>query len=193
MAFVKTRQVEDPAENALQPILAAPGADDFVICKGPEKLKSLLLSLRQGHSTHFVSDGDFSMHDIVIELLKKYKPAELWITTYALREFSIRQLLAALDRKDLLSVAMLIDYRAKMRTPEVFQLASMNVNRIHLTSIHAKVCVIRSSFGSVSIVGSANWTTNPRIEAGVITLCPDVASFHIDWIEKVMSNAELFS
>lgn len=194
MALIKTSKIEDAPNSAIQPVLATPSQDDFVICKGPDKLKALLLSLREGYSTHFVSDGDFSMHDLVIELITrcKYKSAELWITTYALREFSVRQLILALERKDLLSVNMLIDYRAKMRTPDVFQLASMNVNRIHLTSIHAKVCVIRSSFGSVSIVGSANWTTNPRIEAGVVSLDPAVADFHVSWIEKIMDNAEIF-
>lgn len=193
MALVTTGKVSNAPVSTLRHVLAAPADEDFVICKGPEKLKALLQSLRDGHSTHYVSDGDWSMHDLVIELLKTYKHSDLWITTYALRETPVRQLILAQDRGDILSVNMLIDYRAKMRTPEVFQLASQNMNRIHLTSIHAKVCVIRSAHGCVTVVGSANWTSNPRIEAGIVSLDPEVAAFHIDWIEKVMDNAEVFS
>lgn len=193
MALVTTGKIETATENDSKAIYGAEEPTDFVVCKSPEKLKTLLFSLRDGHCTHYVSDGDWSMHDLVIELLKKYKPANLWITTYALREFPVRQLILAQDRQDLLSINMLIDYRAKMRTPEVFHLASQNVNRIHLTSVHAKVCVLKCASGSVTILGSANWTQNPRIEAGVISLDAGVADFHVSWIEKAMDNAEIFS
>ena len=165
---------------------------DFVMCKGPDKLKILLQAIQPGKQVHYVSDGDWSMHDLVMELLKKYKPADLFMTTYALREFSVRQLILAQERKELISVNMLVDHRAKVRTPDVFNLASMNVNRIFLTAIHAKVAVIRSPQGFVSIVGSANWTQNPRIESGVVSLDEGVANFHINWIEKVIDNAEIF-
>lgn len=191
MALVKT-EISNVPDKPLDSILATVSGVDVVLCKSPDKLQRLLQSLQEGKQVHYVSDGDFSMHDIVMELLKEYKPAELWITTYALREFPVRQLILAQERKDLLCVKMLIDYRAKMRTPEVFQLAQMNVNQIYLTSIHAKVTVIRSSVGTVTVVTSANWTQNPRIECGVISLEKEVAEFHINWIEKVMDNAEIF-
>jgi hypothetical protein len=171
---------------------AADLPDDFVICKSPDKLKILLNKIAAGKSVHYVSNGDWSMHDLVMELLKKYNNAEVFITTYALREFPVRQLILAQEKGDIKSIKMLLDYRAKIRTPEVFQLASMNIGAIFLTSIHAKVTVIKSPVGHVSIVGSANWTQNPRIECGVISLNEELANFHINWIEKIMINAEIF-
>jgi len=189
MGFVKTTvtaEKEDPF------FFSSPADDDFVICKSPGKLKRLLDALQECKQLQYVSDGDWSTHDLVMELLKVYKPAELYITTYALRELPVRQLILAQERKEILSVKMLLDYRAKVRTPEVFQLAAQNINRIGLTNIHAKVTVLRSDQGCVSIVGSANWTTNPRIECGVISLHEAAAAFHINWIEKVIDNAELF-
>ena len=137
MALVKTNFVDNAAENELQPFTATGAADDFIICKSPDKLKRLIQALNNTQSVHYVSDGDWSMHDLVMEVLKKYKPAELWITTYAIRETPVRQLILAQERRDLLSVKMLLDYRAKARTPEVFQLASNNLNQIKLTSVHA--------------------------------------------------------
>jgi hypothetical protein len=127
-----------------------------------------------------------------MQLLKQYKPADLFMTTYAIREFPIRQLTMAMDRKELLSVNMVLDYRAKVRTPEVYQLANMNVNKIHLSAVHAKVTVMHSCKGCITIIGSCNLTSNPRIEAGVITMNEDVAAFHINWIQKLMDNAEIF-
>ena len=194
MALVKTIEEEEEI-NDHEFIHSAGAAGDFVICKSPDKLKrliDLLTVMPKNEHTHYVSDGDWSMHDLVMELLKKYKPAELFITTYALREFSVRQLVMAIERKELLAVKMLVDYRAQVRTPQVFDFAKMNMNKICLTSIHAKVTVLRSAQGSVSIVGSANWTQNPRVEVGVISCDDAVAQFHINWIEKLLDNAEIF-
>lgn len=192
MAFVKIPTVKD-SDDQYESLHSSQEGNDFVICKSPDKLKRLLSSLEKGKQTHYVSDGDWSMHDIIVELLKQYRPAELYLSTYAIREFAIRQLIMAMERKDLISVNMLLDYRAKTRTPEVFQLASMNMSKIFLTSIHAKVTVLRCAHGNITIVGSANWTQNPRIECGVISLDDSVAQYHINWMQKIMSNAELFS
>lgn len=191
MAFVKT--IEEKKDLAENDFLHASGQpEDFVICKNPDKLAALLSKLNKEKQLHYVSDGDWSTHDLIMQLLKQLKPAELFLTTYAIREFSIRQLVLAIERKELISINMIADYRAKMRTPEVYQLASQNMNKICLHSIHAKVTVLRSPHGSATIVGSSNLTSNPRIEAGVITLDPEVAKFHMNWITKIMENAEIF-
>lgn len=164
-----------------------------VICKSPDKLQRLIAALQPGKLVHYISDGDWSTHDLVMSLLQTYKPAELFISTYALRELPVRQLILAQQRKEVTGINMLLDYRAKARTPEVFQLASMNVNSIVLTSIHAKVTVIKSEAGTVTISGSANWTHNPRIEQGTISLDKGCGEFHISWMKKVMENGELFT
>ena len=192
MALVETKKiVQSPSSN--EHLHSSFEDEDFAICKSPEKLRYLLQKISPDCCTHFISDGDWSMHDLTLELVKNLKPAEIFITTYAIRELPIRQLILAQERNEISSVSMLLDYRAKTRTPEVFHLASQNVNKIFLTSIHAKVTVIRSAGGCVTIVGSSNWTQNPRIEAGIITMKKEVANFHIEWIKKVMADAEIFS
>lgn len=163
-----------------------------IICKSPAKLKTLVDSMLQATTIQFVSDGDWSMHDLFNALLPHYAPCELWFSTYTISEFAIRQIVQAQLKKDLLSVHMLIDYRAKVRTPEAFHLAENNVNRIRLTPCHAKVMVIRSNKGCISVVCSANWTKNPRIEAGVISRNEQLAAFHIDWLNKTLDNADIF-
>lgn len=191
MAFVKTHTIDQPADE-ITFINASDEAGGYVICKSPEKLQRLLSSLECGKQIHYVSEGSWSIHNLVLQLVKKYQQAELFITTYALREFPVMQLINAIEDNSISSVTMLLDSRARIRTPEVYQLASMNLNKIFLTNIHAKVAVIKSPRGYLSIVGSSNWTTNPKIEAGVISLSSDVAEFHINWITKISENAEIF-
>jgi hypothetical protein len=190
MALVKTNTLAATEDNHL--FDESPSSFDMLVCRNPDKLMRLVQAIRKSEHVHFISDGDWSMHDLVMQLLEIYKPAQLFITTYAIREFPIRQLIMAQDKGDITNVKMLLDYRAKVRTPEVYHLASMNINSIFLTSIHAKVTVIKSDIGSVAIVASANWTQNPRIEAGVVTTNKEAAEFHINWIEKAMANATIF-
>jgi hypothetical protein len=190
MALINTGKIAEPVATG-DHFFSATAKADFVVCKGPQKLKLLLDELQPGKVTFYLSDGDWSMHDLVMELVKRFQPAELFITTYALREFSVRQLILAIDRKEISAVSMLLDYRAPIRTPAVHTMAAMNF-KIFLLSVHAKVTVIRSPVGCVTITGSANWTTNPKLESGVISLDPDLAAWYIENIKNVMANAKIF-
>lgn len=165
---------------------------DFVVCKSPDKLKTVLESLKPGKMVEFVTNGDWSLIDMVIELLKKYKPANIYIATYAIREFPIRQLILAQERGELKEINILLESRAKIRTPDVYHFASMNANKIFLTPLHAKATVIESPAGCVTITGSQNYTANPRLENGMISLCEKRARFNINWIKNVMEHAEIF-
>ncbi len=191
MALFETRKII-PANDDQDELIIDDEAEDFVICKNPEKLQLLLKAIEGGKSVHYLSKGDWSMHDLISQLLQKFNPAELFITTYALREFAVRQIILAQDAGKLTAVNMILDYRAKIRTPEVFQLASQNINKICLYGIHAKVTVLKSDKGCITIVGSANWTSNPRVECGVVSMNKNLAEFHINWIKKIMENAEVF-
>ncbi len=191
MALFETRKII-PVNDDQDELFTDDEAEDFVICKNPQKMQMLLDAIESGKSVHYLSKGDWSMHDLISQLLKKYNPAELFITTYALREFAVRQIILAQDAGQLSAVNMVLDYRAKIRTPEVFQLASQNMNNICLFGIHAKVTVLRSDKGCITIVGSANWTSNPRVECGVVSTNRSLAEFHINWIKKIMENAEVF-
>lgn len=190
MALIETRRIE-PVDD-VDHKKSDTSSETAVICKSPGKLKSLLGEIKPGISVHYLSRGDWSMHDLVMELLKKYSPADVFISTYAIRETPVRQLIMALDSGKIRQIHMILDYRAKVRTPEVFFLAQQKMTSIYLMPIHAKVCVIRTAEASISIIGSSNWTTNPKVEAGVISMSKEIAHFHIDWMTKISKDVAIF-
>lgn len=163
-----------------------------VICKSPAKLKMLIEAIKLNNCVQYVSDGDWSTNDLVMAIVNSYHPADLYLTTYAIRETPVRQLVTAKTDGLINKLIMLLDYRAKARTPEVYQLAEANAT-ILLTNIHAKVTVIVAGAEAFTIVGSSNWTCNPRIEAGVILRGLEIADFNINWINKILDGAELFN
>ena len=65
-------------------------------------------------------------------------------------------------------------------------------NDIKAAKCHAKVTVIQNETWGISIVSSANYTRNPRIEAGVICNSKEIAEFHKNWIVNELNNTSDF-
>lgn len=187
MAFIKTTTLTTASNTAAFGFSNNTALG--VACKNPEKLKNLLQAIAPGKDVHFVSESCWNLHDLVLSLAKKYAPVKMYLSTYAIRETPIRQLVLALQDGIITELNMLLDYRAQVRTPEVYQLANLNCTRIGLKAVHAKVCVLIGEGCSIAIVGSANFTTNPKIEAGVVSFHPETANFHKEWILKLIADA----
>ena len=190
MAFVKT--TIDKADLSSDHLFSDDSTIDFVICKSPEKLNSLLKAIKPGSNVFYVCNGDWSAHDLVMQLVKQYQPVELFMTSYAIREYAIRLFIGGIDNGSIKQINMLLDHRATVRTPEVYQLAKANFTKIYLSAVHAKVCIIRHSQGCISIVGSANFTKNPKIESGVVSTNTALGEWYIDHLKKLMDGADIF-
>lgn len=52
--------------------------------------------------------------------------------------------------------------------------------------------VIKNDTCSIVVVGSANYTRNIRIEAGVIDTNPDAVLFHYRWMMAELNNEQPF-
>lgn len=167
-------------------------AKAVITARAPEKLQQVIDAVRGHDEFHFVCDGSWSTHDLMIKLMEIYAPCRVWMTTYSITEFPAR-ILAGFVQKNMISeLNVLMDYRAKDRYPAVQQLMS-NISTIRLTPIHAKVLILENDQQGITLLGSANWTTNKRIEAGVFDRSPHVRNFHKEWILKKMNNADPFA
>jgi hypothetical protein len=161
--------------------------------------KSLLVlaemanALDHNQSIQYCTGGRWSMHEMVRMILLKTGPAKVWMTTWTITEEPMRVLLDLIKTGYISELSAVLDYRIEKRKPEAFQLASNIITRIKLTKCHAKVAVIRNEEWNITIVGSANFSKNPRIEAGVIFTDKESADFHIQWIDDVIDGKEVFS
>jgi len=80
----------------------------------------------------------------------------------------------------------------KVRTPSFLAVARQQFADIRVSSCHAKAFALINDSWAISCVGSANFTNNPRIEAGHISTARNVAEFHADWIRAEIANAAPF-
>lgn len=150
----------------------------------------LPLPLAENTVYDYVSRGDWSHFELLEYILNNIQPAQLYFSTWSISELSARKLVGWLDSGRITSVVALVDFRAKNRHPAAYHLARHHISDMRVGSCHAKVTVLKHAAGYVTIVGSANWTENPRIEAGIISTNESTGLGHIKWIQECVSNGE---
>jgi hypothetical protein len=164
------------------------GSNLLTIGKANEKLHQVFGQVIDGQSIHYVSLGDWSTHDLLFFLLAQTGPAKVYFTTWAISEYAIRQLYQFIEHGLILELKGIFDYRNGIRKPAELQFLQKITTDIKAAKCHAKVTVIENDHWGISVVGSANYTRNPRIEAGVLCCDKTVAAFHRDWILNELSN-----
>lgn len=172
--------------------VTASGAHIFKIGKANQKLTEVFGTLDQDQVIPYVSLGDWSTHDLLFFILEQTGPARVWFTTWAISEYAIRQLYQFVEHGMILQLKGIFDYRNGIRKPAELQFLQKITTEIKPAKCHAKVTVIENDNWGISIVGSANFTRNPRIEAGVLFTCRNVADFERDWIERELATNSVF-
>lgn len=155
----------------------------------PKGLENMLAELKEMDCLHFVSDGSWSMYELLMHLLQMFdSPSNVWLTTYSMTEMSARIIAKLKDEGLIDELHVLMDYKSKMRYPNVDQLIRNACTSMGLTHLHAKVLIIKNGKNVLTIVGSANWTKNARIETGVIDKNVYVGLGHLSWIIKKIED-----
>jgi len=126
------------------------------------------------------------MHDLLLFFLQITGKADVFITSWAISEIAMRQLFSFKKNGLIISLNLILDYRNKVRKEKELAFVKQFCDNISLKKIHAKVTVIQNENFSISIIGSANYTRNPRIESGVILISKKVADFNIKWIHELL-------
>lgn len=136
----------------------------------------------------FKTDGKCSLHEMIEVILHKIGPSKLTLCTWKITEEPLRALVDLIHKGFITEINALFDYRIEETTPQAFQLALGMASKIKLGKVHAKVLVLENEKYSISIIGSANLTTNPRIEAGVLFTQKSCAEFNRNWILETINE-----
>lgn len=168
------------------------GKSRHLLMRAEIALSDAIPEIVDGYEYPYVSGGDWSTHDLIFHMLKKIGPAKLTAATWSISEAAALKISEALASGILTEIAFLVDWRVQVRTPSFLAIAKKNKMTVRVTSCHAKAFVLQNEKHSISVVGSANFTNNPRIEAGHISTNPDTAAFHAAWILDEIAKKEPF-
>ncbi len=154
-----------------------------------EALESVIQLVAPGETIVWDSNGNWSMHQLLLSLLNITGPGTVHISSYAMSETAAR-VLATLKRDGMIErLSCVLDNRVDVRTPGSLQLIRAVCDEFALIKTHAKVTVITNADWSLAVIGSANYTENIRHEAGVIIATAAVANKQINWIKKGLQDA----
>lgn len=141
----------------------------------------------ENHIIAGVSKGAWNNHDFLFYWLNRLGPAKVYLTTWAISEIAMRNLVQFMTDGLIIDLFALFDYRNTSRKPAELAFIENNASRIKLAKCHAKMLVIYTPI-PVVLTGSANMTRNPRLENITVYFGGAAADFHRDIILKEMDD-----
>jgi hypothetical protein len=145
-----------------------------------------------GEVIHTISDGSFDHWSAVVSCLDQMGPTILYLSTWTMNRAIALDLLDRLDAGSLLEVGAVTGKYFKQRDPSTWSTLYEGLmkrgQRYASLDIHAKVTLLSDGAAWIVLEGSANWTTNPRIEQLVISNDRELYMFHREWLEELLSD-----
>lgn len=179
-----------PAQPSKGAVVASnPTRFHGIVNSGNKNIQQVFTApLEPNQQYHWVSHGGWSVYHLIAHALQYTGPVHMAFTTWAISEQSARSLVLWKENGQLLSISGILDIRAKTRHIEAYHLISSHCKQLSLAHLHAKVVVLHNQHWCVTILGSANFTENPRTEAGIIDSQPHVGQFHLTWINNLLNQ-----
>jgi len=156
------------------------------------------MALEKGASTYGFTLGQFSISDLIIEVLKKTLPADVIISTWTAANARVEHINKMWYQGRMKSCRFLLDPGFRVRQPEIAEkiLAYFGPESVRTVANHAKFIVIRNDEWDVVIKTSMNLNTNPRLENYEICEGRELAEYmenFVDYIFKVSGPDENFT
>jgi len=164
------------------------GKPHLFVGRANQKLTEIIGEIKQDHTQAFWSDGDWSAHDMLFYLLNITGPAQVYFSTWAISEYAIRQLYTMIRQGHILELHGIFDYRNGVRKPAELQFLKQITTDIKPAKCHAKVVSIVNDTWGITIIGSMNFTRNPRLEAGTLFTWRHLAEEMRDLIMRVLKD-----
>lgn len=190
MGLFKMEDVNPSKNNDHQPIAGLEDLDiHFAYGEKLAMISPLIENLKDGQGIYFMTDGAWSNIDIISKLLELIGRCSIDFCTWSISTDAIRKFTEWQEIGLISELNVLLDQGIRNRKPEIYQQATAAFKNLSLLKCHAKVAVLQNETYSFCIIGSANFTNNPRKEAGLIIRQKNIADQNINWIRKEIGNA----
>jgi hypothetical protein len=168
--------------------------DHAVIGKALLKCADVIGEIQHGETQHVVSMGDWSAEHVICHVVEQCGPMRLMMATWSVSDAAVLRLAEAMAQGHITACRALLDWRVRVRRPNALTVmrSALSTADLRLDNCHAKIYLLDNDDYHVTFVGSPNLTTNPRLEASVLTESADVWKFHRGWLEPMIDGANPF-
>jgi hypothetical protein len=179
------------------PLIPGRTGGTFRVGKHAVDLATLLPAIEQTAGGDILSNGQWSLHEMLAYLLHRIGPAHCWITSWGISSKPMQAVLGMVRDGRIQKLKALFDHRVRLQCPDAFQLLIEMSNdprvQVSLTKIHMKTIVLMNDQYALRLYTSANLTMNPRIEGYNLATDRSMAEQNRDFIETVFVGANPFT
>lgn len=128
--------------------------------------KECIGPLDPGMSLFAITRGQFSMIDVINDLIWKMGSADVSVWTWAIAEYEVEVFTALMDRQEIRSGRLVIDYSAEHRNAGLIQQwrDRFGDDSVRIVRSHAKIARVWNDDYRFLARGSMNLNYNPRFE-----------------------------
>jgi hypothetical protein len=198
----QVKRFAPPADDgAMVPLMEQPpvtgGPASFRVGKHGVDLHELLPELLPDHTYPIITNGHWSLHEMIAYLVQHTGSAAVHMTTWGITAEPLKSFLRLQELGHLTDVNCFFDSRIRKQCPEAYQLLLHAVNerkiKVSLGKTHAKIVVLVGPNAAYAICTSANLTNNPRVEAYVLMTHRDTALAFRTVIDQLIAGGNPFS
>lgn len=169
-----------------QPFIS--GHDKYLyLSSQDEYLNKYLSSVDFKKPVHFLSDGRFSLHDLIYFFIKQTGPANVIVSSLSLSNSASILFRRAFDNYRFLSLRIILNAQKRHHSKKGYSNLK-TAALIKFADIHDKVACISNEKFKISIVTSSNLTRNQNKEAGVIFFDFDTYDFYYKFLNNVFNQ-----
>jgi hypothetical protein len=156
-----------------------------------KELEKLIGEPNEDKLINYVTNGAWSMHHLLTYLVEKLGPSNVYISTYRISEEPLRVMTGLKNTGAIKTLNLIVSDRIRNHNPQEKQLAESICDRIVYVKNHSKVTVIRGERGTATIVSSANYSSNRRIESGFVSFDWKISAFNKGWMMNVLDGRNI--
>ena len=161
-----------------------------------ESLEDVFKTLpEENEYIHLIGNGKYDYYTFIPVMISRLSHIdELYGSTWTMNRSNCEDLFKRFDSGDIGNMSIITGLYFKRRETAVYASLVEGLNKRGQKFIscenHAKVILIKFGNAYYVIEGSANWTSNPRIEQNVIVRSEKLYKFHQDWMDEIFRSCK---
>jgi len=158
---------------------------------GVQTAAEMIGPLEQGVEIAGLTNGQFSLIDIIIHILDQIGPAHVAISTWTMGIYETDLAAQFVNEQRFLSMRMMVDPSMFSRKPELAGalVQAFGIESFRAVNTHAKFATMSNDEWKITIRSSMNLNRNKRIESFDIGTDPELCAWYLEIIDAIWKGS----
>lgn len=179
------------AATVVRPVVfRRPGKKRMFRKDGYAEAAELIGTISEGDEICGITNGQFSLVDILRHVLTQTGEADVVISTWTMGIYDAEKAYAFVNDRLIRSIRFILDPSMFSRKPEIASVLVQGFGKESFRPVnsHAKFCTVRGDRMAVCIRSSMNLNANNRLESFDISACSEVTAFFEGIADEIWSK-----